>query len=93
LFPRVVHQNSPHQLRSHGEEVNLILPMDRCAADQTQVRFMDQGCALQGVVGGLAGQTVPRQAAKFVVNKRDKRFASGRIAVTPPEQQSRDLAG
>ena len=44
---------------------------------------MNQGRALQSVVGALTGQTVPRDAAKFFINKGDEGLSGGCIPLAP----------
>lgn len=52
---------------------------------------MDEGGPLQGVIGALTGKTLARQAAKLVINKRDKSFAGRNVATAPAEEQLRYL--
>ncbi len=57
--------------------------MHRTVIDQAQVGFVNQGRALQSVVGALTGQTVPRDAAKFFINKGDEGLSGGCIPLAP----------
>ncbi len=44
---------------------------------------MNQGRALQSVAGALTGQTLPRDAAQFSINKGDEGLSGGCIPFAP----------
>ncbi len=50
----MIDQNVPHQLRGHAEKVSTVLPLRRFLANQPKVRLVNQGGALEGVVGTFA---------------------------------------
>ena len=47
---RVIYQNMAHDLRGQGEEVLLVLPIDRVLAGQLQIGFVHQRGGLQGML-------------------------------------------
>ncbi len=53
---------------------------------------MNKGRALQSVIGALTGQTVPRDAAKFFINKGDEGLPGRCIPMAPLQEQLRDAA-
>ena len=90
-FAGVIHEDAPHQLRCHREEMDPVFPVHVLPASQAQVSFVDQGGALQGMSWTLACQKVPGQPAEFVVYHRDQRVSSRSIAFTPTAEQFRYL--
>ena len=88
----VVHENLTHQVRGHSEEVGAAVYL-RILANETQVGFIDQGSALQGVSGTLAIQVIVREAAKFIVDQRDQSVESLAISLAPVGEKLCDLTG
>src|SRR5262245_47228394 len=64
----VVDQDAPHDLRRHTKEVRAILPIDLALVDEPDVRLMDQGRRLQGVVRALVPQLAGGHPAKLRVD-------------------------
>src|SRR5689334_6307585 len=93
MTARVIHQNLPHELRCHGEEVGTILPLWEVLRDHAHIGFIDQGSALQCVAGTFSLQIMTRDAAQFVVNQRKKRVEGLAVSSTPANQQFCDLRG
>ena len=54
MTTRVVDQNLAHELRGHSEEMSTILPLRQSLFGHAHVGFMNQGRALQSVVGTFA---------------------------------------
>ena len=77
----VVHQDSSHQRRGHGEEMSAVAPPQRVEARQAHVRLVDEGRRLQRVTGALAAHVVMGEAAQLLV---DDRHELGGVAVEGP---------
>jgi hypothetical protein len=67
--------------------VGAILPVWRVLSDHAQVRFMNQGCALNALTGRFTAKVTARQSPQFVVDERDQLLQGSMIAVSPPDQQ------
>ena len=74
--------NAPRLQRSGRDSAN---PAD--FSDHAQVRFMDQGCALNALTGRFMAKVTARQSPQFVVDERDQLLQGTVIAVSPPDQQ------
>ena len=62
----------------------------RLAADQPQVRLVDQGGGLQRLAGLLLGQLLGRQLAQLVVDQRQELLGGVRIAALDGGQDAGD---
>jgi hypothetical protein len=87
VFPAsILDEDSPHGLGGGGKEVTAALEL--LVAEQSQVGFMDQGCGLEGVVGGLVSHSNGRQFPQLVINERKKLGScvpvAGRCGVEEP---------
>jgi hypothetical protein len=82
----MIYQDSPHQLRRYREEMASVLPVDIVASRKAEIGLVHNRRALQRVIGTLTSQVVPRQAAQFVIDQRDKRLSGGNVAATPASQ-------
>ena len=56
MAARVVNEDAAHGLRRDPEEVRAVLPLDLALVDELEVRLVDEGRGLEGVVGALAPQ-------------------------------------
>jgi hypothetical protein len=73
-------QDSAHGLGRGGEEVPAAVPAVPIASpDQPEIRLIDEGGRLQGVVGGLARHLRGSELPQFVVNER-KQFGGSLAA-------------
>ena len=88
---RVIHQNQPHQLRRHCEEMRAILPAHRALPDQAQINLVDQRAGLQRVSGALPPQVAVRQAMQFLVNQRHQPVERRAIPAAPGGKQLRNF--
>jgi hypothetical protein len=82
----MIDQNVAHKLGGNGEEVNPVIPANGGVSNQSQIGFVHQRRALQGVILALPGQAVPGEAAKFIVDEGDEFFARRAVPVAPAEQ-------
>lgn len=89
----MIDQDVPHQLRGHSKKMGPILPLRHLLANQSQVRFVDQGGAFERVVGTFAPQMAARLPAQFIVNQGDERFPCFLIALAPVCEQLVDSCG
>jgi hypothetical protein len=78
LAAGVLDEDAAHGLGGGGEEMPAAVePLP--VADQPEVRLVDQGRGLQGVVGGLACHPDGRQLPQLVVDEREE--LGGRVPV------------
>src|ERR1700680_2530673 len=89
----MIDQNVPHQLRGYSKKVSAVWPLRRSLANQAQIRFVDQGGALQGVVGTFAAQMASCLAAQLIVNHGDEGFPCFLITLAPIGEQLIDPRG
>jgi hypothetical protein len=68
-----------------------ILPLDFLLVNQPEVRFVNQGCALQGVPRGFPPQIRRRECAQLVVHGGHKPIQSVYITARPLFQQDGDI--
>ena len=80
---RVIDQHTPHDLRSNTIKVSAIFPARILPIRQTQVRFINQGSRLEGVLPIFATHASSCEAAEFVVDQRAKFFRSRGITFAP----------
>ncbi len=86
MTARILDQDLPHEAGRDSKKMGAILPLRQFLTDQADVRFVNQGSALQGVVGAFALQVPMRHAAQFGVNDRHQGvegFAITRRAIAP----------
>jgi hypothetical protein len=79
--PGRVHENSPHGLRSGGEEVAPVVPvLFLSVSDQPKVSLVHQGGRFESLSWFLMCQALSSQSAQLVVHQRQQ--LSGRLRVT-----------
>jgi hypothetical protein len=54
--------------------MSAVLPISCLIADQAQIRFVDQGCRLQGIAGPLVSQLTQGETAELVDDQRNQFF-------------------
>ena len=87
----VVHEDAAHDLRRDTKEVRAILPIDLALVNEPDVRLMDQGRRLQGVVGALAPKLARGDAAELGVDEGQQLTERSAVAATPIAEQRRDV--
>ena len=70
---RAVDQDAPHGLGRGSKEVAAAVPvLGLVHVHQTEIRFVDQGCGLEGLAGLLAGEFLRSQAAQLTIDQGEK---------------------
>ena len=87
VAPRVVHQNAPHHLRRHREEMRAILPPHALITHEAHVRLIHQRRRLQAMARTLASHVAARQSVKLLIHDRGQPFERARVAVGPRAEQ------
>ena len=87
VAPRVLHQNAPHHLRRHREEMGAILPLHALIAHEAHVRLIHQRRRLQAMAGTLAPHVAARQPVELVIHDRGQPFERTRVSVAPRAEQ------
>ena len=89
----MIHQDVPHQLCGYAKEVSAVLPLRHFLANQAQIGFVDQGSALEGVIGAFAPEMAARYPAQLFVNHGYQRFPCFLVALAPIGEQFIDPRG
>ena len=79
----VVDQDAADHLAADGEEMGAVLPLDFRVLDKAEEGFVDQGGALERMIGGLTCHVSLGEPAEFGVDERSKGIESGGIAAAP----------
>src|ERR1017187_6645600 len=88
---RMVHQNSPDDLRTEREKVYAVLTANAARSNQLEVSLIGQGGRFQRVTGGATPQLLPRDSPQLRVDERHQVAQSFFVAVTPGSQQPTDV--
>jgi hypothetical protein len=83
----IVHHDVTHELRSQSDEVVSIFKMPGSLFRQTQVGFMNQLGALDGVIWPLTPEAAVRDPAELIVDKRQECIEGILVAFFPVNQQ------
>ena len=73
--------------RGYSEEVRAIFNRARRLADQAEVGFMHERCAMQRVTWSLRCKVVTSKFAEFVIYQRQERFQSRVVTLLPADQK------
>jgi hypothetical protein len=91
--PGVVHQDAPHQLRGHTEELGTILPARMVLINQFAIGLVDECRGLQRVLDPLVTQGAGGDAAQFPIHDRDQLREGTTVAAAPGSEQLRHVSG
>ena len=81
LSARGVDQDPSHRFGRGGKKVAAILPLWFVGrADQSEIRFMDEGCGLKCLIGGLVRHPSSGEFPQLVVDEREQLGRGVRIA-------------
>ena len=86
-----VDEDPPHQPRGHGEEMRTVLPADASAFDEAQIDFVDERGRLQAVPEVLSRHLATSDPMQLVVDDRDQPVECRVIALSPCDEESRDV--
>src|SRR6476620_6796275 len=87
----VIDQDPAHDLSRDTKEMCAILPIDLALVNQSNVRLMDQGRRLQGVIGPLPSKLPRGDATELRVDEWQQLTERGAVATTPIVEQRRDV--
>src|SRR5260221_4194660 len=87
MTPRMLYQNTPHQLRRNGEKMGAILPLHALIIHQPHVGFIDQGRGLEAVAGALPFHVTASQAAQLVINDGSQPRERALVSVAPGAEE------
>src|SRR3954462_11465351 len=87
---RIVHQNSPDDLRAEGEKVDAVLATNPTRSKKLKKSFIGQSGRLKRMAGGAAPQVPPRDSAEFRIYGRHHLAKCLFIAIVPGEEQLTD---
>ena len=85
--PRVIHQDPPHELGGDTEKLGAVLPLDPALVHHSQIRFVNEGGRLKGMIATLPLEMTPGQAAQFLVNQRHQLLGRFLVAGAPPTEK------
>lgn len=93
VTPRMIHEDSPHDLRGHAEKVGAVLPVDLALIDEAQVDLMHQRRRLQSMAGALVAKLACGNTPQLGVDQRKQLIERIWIAATPVAEKRSDVAG
>lgn len=85
--PGIVHQNAPHLLCGHPEELGPVLPVRLALIDEPQVSLVHQGSCLEGVSRALALEVALGLAVQLLVDDGHQLVERGRVSAAPCLEQ------
>ncbi len=88
---RVVYEHSPHHVSRKADEMFTAVPID-ILVNKAQIRLIDQGSRLQGVVRPLAPHVGIGNAMELCVHERQESFSRCLIAGMNGLKKPRSLA-
>jgi hypothetical protein len=88
----VIDQDPAHDLRRNTKKMRSILPIDLALVDEPDVRLMNKGRRLQGVVGPLVPKLARGHAAELRIDEWQQLIERSPVAATPLAEQRRDVA-
>ena len=86
-----INENPAHQTSGHGEEVRAVLPADAAALDQTDIYLVDERGCLKAMPLSFSGHSATSDPMEFVVNDGSKLFEGRVIALSPSDEEFRDV--
>jgi hypothetical protein len=84
---RVVDEDAAHGLGRDAEEVRAVLPLHLALVDELEVRLVDEGGGLEGVVGALAPQVARGELMQFAVDEREQVLQRVAVAAAPFQEE------
>ena len=90
--PRMIDENSAHDLCGEGIEVPPILVRNLFLIEKLEIKLMDQGRRLQHVGVSLATNVRRGDLTQMGIDKRHELFESRVFAVSPPCQKQGDFS-
>ena len=87
VAPRVLDQNTTHDLCRHREEMRAIVPLHARVIHQPHIGLVDQGRGLQAMAGTLAPHVAARQSVELVIYESGQPFERTRVSVAPRAEQ------
>jgi hypothetical protein len=88
----VIDQDAPHDLGRDTKTMGAILPIDVALIAEPDVRLMNKGRRLQGVVSPLAPKLAGRHASELRVDEWQQLVERSPVAAIPIAEQCRDVA-
>ena len=87
----MVDQDTPHELRAHGEEVSTVLPAGAILLDQANISLMNEFGAFETTVLLFVAEAAVRNAAEFGIDDWGELLPGRGIAFAPAMQEDRDF--
>jgi len=88
----VIDQDPAHDLRGDAKEMRAILPIALALIDEPDVRLVNEGRRLQGVVGPLVPKLARGNAVELRIDEWQQLIEGSPVASTPVAEQRRDVA-
>jgi hypothetical protein len=89
----VVHKDLTHCPRGNGDEMRPVLQLNRLASCQSDVRLVDEGRALQGVIRSFGLELVVSETPQLLVHQGHESAEGFFIALRPLLQKLGHLTG
>lgn len=83
---RVVHENTPHQLRRDREEVRPVLPVHLALIDDAYIDLMNQSRCLEGMLASFLAQITAGEPSQLGIDDRKEPIQRIAVAFAPVEE-------
>src|SRR5687768_4194330 len=90
MRPRVIDENTSHELRGDAEKLRPVLPTHAVLFRKLQEKLIYEGGRLQRVFAPFAAKIGRSKSVQFVINKRHQLVACLFLAPAPPFEELRD---
>ena len=89
----IVNKNLAHEASRDGDKVSAILGVDRPVVNETEIGFMDEGSAAQGVIGAFSTEEAVSDVVELVVDQGNESLEGFRIPLSPADEEFRNGLG
>ena len=88
---RMVHEDATHDAGGDGQEMRAVVPLDRLAVDQANIRLVDERRRLEAMTHALSRHAASRDPVEFLMDERDQSLEGALVALSPFEEQPGDV--
>ena len=89
----IINKNLAHEACRDCDEVSAIFRVDGPVVNETEIGFMDQGSAAEGVVGAFSPEETVSEVVELVVDQGNESLKSFRIPLSPADEKFRNGLG
>jgi len=89
----VIYEDLAHQIGGNPKEMSPVLAAHTGLVYQPEIRLVDQGCGLQGVIRTLTTEIMTGQSAQLIVDQGHQPGEDFPVAIAPIDEQLGYLFG